>query len=309
MPKKITIDDCRKIAENLGGKCLSSKYGGIFYKIVWQCKLGHKWLANFNNIKNKACWCPCCAGNHKLTIEDCQKFAENKGGKCLSEEYIGNKQKLDWVCSEGHTWKACFSHIKNNNRWCPICGGTIKLKLVDCQNIAENLGGKCLTTQYINARTKIDWQCLEGHCWKADLNHIKSGNNWCPECQIGKTQKCLYNIISNIFPKFNILYNYTGFDWLKTIETGKKQELDIYVSEIKLAIEYDGEQHFIPVCFGGIPIKQAKQNFKRQKENDIIKNGKIAEHPEDIRYFIRFNYKEKITKEYVEQVLKENGVI
>ena len=38
--------------------------------------------------------------------------------------------------------------------------------------------------------------------------------------------------------------------------------------EIEIIVEYDGEQHFRPVCFGGISLKRAKENFKLQKKID-----------------------------------------
>lgn len=42
--------------------------------------------------------------------------------------------------------------------------------------------------------------------------------------------------------------------------------------KVILLIEYDGEQHFKPVRFGGQSIKQAKRNFKICKIHDRIKN-------------------------------------
>ncbi|PKM92484.1 MAG: hypothetical protein CVU81_00175, partial [Euryarchaeota archaeon HGW-Euryarchaeota-1] len=42
-------------------------------------------------------------------------------------------------------------------------------------------GGKCLSTKYINANTKLKWQCKEGHRWEAIPSSIKKGS-WCPVC-------------------------------------------------------------------------------------------------------------------------------
>ena len=35
-------------------------------------------------------------------------------------------------------------------------------------------------------------------------------------------------------------------------------------------MEYDGQQHFKPVCFGGISLQRAKENLKRQKVIDAL---------------------------------------
>ena len=40
-----------------------------------------------------------------------------------------------------------------------------------------------------------------------------------------------------------------------------------------------------------------------------MKNRKIKEHSNDVKYFIRFNYKEDITKKYVINKLKKYRVI
>ncbi|PKP58873.1 MAG: hypothetical protein CVT88_06570 [Candidatus Altiarchaeales archaeon HGW-Altiarchaeales-1] len=94
----------------------------------------------------------------KITIEDMQKLAESKRGKCLSTEYVNALTKLKWMCKEGHTWEAIPKCIKSGH-WCPYCAGNAKLTIEDMQELAKNNGGKCLSTEYINTRTKLKWQC------------------------------------------------------------------------------------------------------------------------------------------------------
>ena len=97
-------------------------------------------------------------------------------------------------------------------------------------------------------------------------------------------------------------YNSRDFDWLKTT-SGHKQEIDILVPDVKLAIEYDGEQHFMAVPrFGG------EEELKQTKRRDKLKDSKIKAHPEDVQYFVRFSYKEPLTEEYVRNKLIEANV-
>jgi len=56
----------------------------------------------------------------KLNIEEMQKLAKERGGKCLSKKYINNRTKLEWECEKGHIWKATLGTIKRGS-WCPIC--------------------------------------------------------------------------------------------------------------------------------------------------------------------------------------------
>ena len=101
MTRKFKIEEMRNLAEKRGGKCLSTEYKNVSTKLKWECEKGHAWEARPNDIKDSH-WCPICAGNVPLTIEEMQKLAEKKGGKCLSTEYVNNRTKLKWQCSEGH---------------------------------------------------------------------------------------------------------------------------------------------------------------------------------------------------------------
>jgi hypothetical protein len=53
--------------------------------------------------------------------------------------------------------------------------------LDEMQQIAAERGGLCLSEGYINAITKMDFECEIGHRWMARPNNIKSGR-WCPQC-------------------------------------------------------------------------------------------------------------------------------
>lgn len=110
-------------------------------------------------------------------------MAKERGGKCLSTEYINNSTKLEWQCADGHRWKAAPANIRNGT-WCPVCGGHLPLTMDDMHMLAKERGGECLSSKYINNATKLEWECAEGHTWKAVPAHIRNGT-WCPIC-IGK---------------------------------------------------------------------------------------------------------------------------
>ncbi|MBU0532992.1 zinc-ribbon domain-containing protein [Candidatus Micrarchaeota archaeon] len=181
MGKKLTIEEMQKLARTRGGKCLSEKHINIATKLRWQCKKRHEWEATARSVKNNKSWCPYCAGYHK-TIEDMQELAKKHGGKCISKKYVGMHKKLTWQCAEGHTWETTPGKIKNSNRWCPKCRGGVKYETIkDMQELAKKRDGKCLSSEYINSRTNLIWQCKEGHTWKAISTNIKKGT-WCPYC-------------------------------------------------------------------------------------------------------------------------------
>ena len=73
-----------------------------------------------------------------------QKIAKSYGGKCLSKEYINTDTKLEWMCKEGHVWKAIPSSVKKGH-WCPECAGNKQLELKDAQDLAKSRGGMLTT--------------------------------------------------------------------------------------------------------------------------------------------------------------------
>lgn len=303
MNKKYSIKNCKEFAVSKNGRCLSTTYINSNTKLEWECQFGHRWYNHFAKVLYGR-WCPYCGGSKKRSIEYCQEIASKMNGSCLSTIYINSKNKMRWKCDKHHVWNATLHDIVSG-AWCPYCAKRPIIGIVDCTNMAHKNNGICLSTTYINSKTALAWQCNSGHVWSATYSNVKRGT-WCPECnKNNKIQTKLLEILRGIFSNYYVISNYRGFEWLKVRKNGAGLEIDIYIPEIKLAIEYDGEQHFYPVkLFGG------SKTFYRRKQLDKLKDKKIKEHPEDIEYFIRFNYKEKnmMTEEYILKKLEENGV-
>ena len=110
------INEMYKLAEKKNGKCLSASYLNSKSKLLWKCNMNHVWKATPNRIKFGT-WCPICNNG---TIEEMHEIAEKRGGKCLSDKYIGAHSKLIWKCKNGHEWQAKPNGIKSGT-WCPIC--------------------------------------------------------------------------------------------------------------------------------------------------------------------------------------------
>jgi hypothetical protein len=173
------LNELKAIAKKKGGIVLSNKYLDSHTKIKLKCGDGHVWWTTPNGIK-VGHWCATCAGRGELTIQDMRETAAAKGGECLSKTYVNNRTKLKWKCSHGHIWDAPADHIRGGS-WCPTCAGRPALRLQDMVKEAEKHNGKCLSPGYVNARTKLIWECHKGHSWKAIPDSIRRGS-WCPVC-------------------------------------------------------------------------------------------------------------------------------
>lgn len=104
----------------------------------------------------------------KLTIEYIKDQFEREGYELLTTEYINCRQKLDYICPEGHR------HVISWNKWgegrrCVYCFGAPKKTIEEIRKSFEGEEYKLLTTEYINAFQKLEFICPKGHkhsiCW------------------------------------------------------------------------------------------------------------------------------------------------
>ncbi|MBD1904049.1 hypothetical protein NDI37_25845 [Funiculus sociatus GB2-A5] len=158
--KTHTIEKMQVFATSKGGRCLSQVFINVKESLLWQCAEGHQWEANADNIINGGKWCPDCAGNNKKTIEDMQRLAAERGGKCLSTIYQGTNTKLLWECQEGHRWQTIPSIIVREG-WCPDCSAGLGERI--CRAFFEQLFG------YPFNKTRPEWlRSADGHQMELD---------------------------------------------------------------------------------------------------------------------------------------------
>jgi hypothetical protein len=178
-------------------------------------------------------------GSPKKTIQDCHDLAELKGGKFLSNEYNDNKFYHLWRCSMGHEFTKSLNKILSHGQWCPICSDQRK-NIKDCQRIAEEKGGRCLSNNYVNAFSNLQWKCNNNHIWNATYANISQGS-WCPHC-VDKSRG--ERLVRYCFEKiFGCEFKKTHPDWLINPKTGKKLELDGYNEKLNIAFEHQGRHH------------------------------------------------------------------
>jgi hypothetical protein len=264
--KKLTIQAMQQLAESQGGKCLSDVYVNAQSKLLWQCAEGHRWTARPDMIQQGQ-WCPYCAGVAKLTIDAMHRLAETKGGKCLSDTYVDSRTPILWECSEGHRWKAIASNVKRGH-WCPVCAGCAKPLMDDMQRLANERGGKCLSQSYRNAHTLLNWECIEGHQWKANWNNISNGR-WCPTCSTGLGERICREFFSQLFQS---PFPKTRPEWLVN-KAGNQMELDGYCAALGIAFEHHGEQHYTTKT----RFIDSEAVLAKRQEDDALKSKVCAE--------------------------------
>ncbi len=178
-----TLEDMHQLAQHHGGQCLSTQYVDKRTKLRWQCQHGHIWESAPSNIV-PGHWCRICARNNPYTLDEMHQLARDRGGQCLSTQYINTRTKLRWQCAQGHQWAAGPGFIVQGG-WCPTCDTPPKETLAHMQKLARRRKGKCLSPTYINITTKLCWECEEGHQWETTPKLVKQGR-WCPACALAQ---------------------------------------------------------------------------------------------------------------------------
>lgn len=103
-----------------------------------------------------------------------------------------------------------------------------------------------------------------------------------------KSEELVYNITKKLYGDYSVIYQHHPY-YLST-NTGS-MSYDVYICGLKVAIEYQGKQHFEPVdYFGG------KDSFEKQQERDELKAQLSKENGVKLVYI---NYWEDITPDLI----------
>ena len=114
------------------------------------------------------------------------------------------------------------------------------------------------------------------------FGHFKIGEKWVNET-------LLFNIVKEIFFDKKVIFHYRG----KEMEG---LEIDIWIPDIKIGFEYQGEQHYKPVKHWGgeESLKKQQQNDKKKKELCKLNSYRLIE----------FKHSDTISKEAIYESLK-----
>lgn len=106
-------------------------------RVWWRCPLGHAYIAAVGMRTIRGSGCPYCAGKKVLAgFNDlattrphlaAQWHPTLNGDRTPEKVTAGSHERVWWICSEGHVWKAAvYSRAGKQNRGCPVCAGRSK---------------------------------------------------------------------------------------------------------------------------------------------------------------------------------------
>lgn len=214
--------------------------------------------------------CKVCSNRVRLGIEKLNERLQEVAG----EDYVfitSNGMNKPAICTHitcGFSWNVLPSNVIRRGSRCPKCAGNSKRTHQEfLSEVKVKYGNEYeILSEYVNSQDKVLCKHTCGHEWYISPNNLLRGRE-CPSCY--KTSKG-ERLVANILTNKGIL-----FETQKALEccVYKGQLLfDFYLPAFNVVIEYDGEQHFKPINFGGRSDKESLDDFHLCKARDEIKD-------------------------------------
>jgi hypothetical protein len=261
------------------------QYENAWAKFLVKCINGHVRQICWHDFNEGHRCLKCITDKQKIKNDVIRNIIIKHNGR-LDDNFVYNnsKSKFFVTCKCGHRWQTCWSIVKSH--WCPMCANienTIRrndnitkkrlLKINELKTYLVVKGGIINNeTQYISdiKIKKLRLTCKNSHHWSASFGTIRHGH-WCPYCKDYRGEDQFRQTIEKIFNK--------PFPsklplWLR--ETGRRRsfELDGFNEQLKVAFEYQGQQHY-QLCFFN---KRSVDRLKNQQHKDIVKQQLCDKH-------------------------------
>lgn len=251
-----------------------SQYDGAHTKVRCRCQIdGAEWETKPNVLLNgsgcKVCGYRTVSTKLQHTFEDniAAIRAANPNIDVLGRVF-DNGWKVHCRCQiDGYEWIARPDRVANGDG-CSRCAGrekktteTFRLELAKVHPDIDVIGTYCGTHVGIRCRCRRD-----GHVWNPTPRNLLAG--WgCPSCSMSRGERRIANYLE---------MHGIDYEREKSFADCKDEHVllfDFYIPALNMAIEYDGEQHFRPVQFGGSNDTKAILRFERGQKHDQIKNN------------------------------------
>lgn len=217
--------------------------------------------------------CPKCGGSLRLTDElFIQRLHDISPDIHVLDQYTNANTPVLCECNHHHQWKTRPADLLIGKS-CPHCAHNIrKTHLQFTEELSAINPNITAIDQYKNARHNIRFKCnLCGNVWDAAPTNVLRGSG-CPACAKSKGEKRIEEYL-----KLHNIYYKTQYKFSDCISE-RMLPFDFYIPKLNIVIEYDGEQHFRPVRFGGVSVDDANAKFLAVQYRDGIKDQYCIDH-------------------------------
>lgn len=224
----------------------------------------------YNNMKRVAVGCQHCIGRNDDEEEVLREIYNANPFLELLEPYQGRRKRIKMRCIIHDVISTKTPYEAIMGRGCIQCGLeklSQQAKLQE-KTYLERLKNLYPHVHLVNGYDGVT-SLAEFHCDNCCGDFVDYADyvarRGCPICDSSSMEQ----EIGKILTKHSIIYK-PQFSFADCKDQ-RALPFDFYLPEYNLLIEYDGQQHYRPVNFGGISDEKAMKNFKTTQLHDSIK--------------------------------------
>lgn len=205
--------------------------------------------------------------------------------------YYSIKNDIERLLPYGNSEQVLRSQVNNiqtKDGICSLCTSKIPSHLYGSDMYYSSFLQRYLPYHKLFCRKKLGYEVYEGEEQKKIENEVretfgypKIGERWISET-------ILFKIVSTMFFPMAVVHHYRGIEL-------QGLELDIWIPEIGLGIEYQGEQHYQAVNHWG-----GEDGLKKRQENDRKKKLLCKQ---AVYTLIEFHYSEDLSEDAIREKL------
>ena len=240
-------------------------------KVEVQCATcNHVWKTRPDNLLNGSA-CPKCVTDN--TESFIKKLHNKHPNLFITDEvvYVNYRTRVKVACTLcGHKWSNTPAKLLFYGERCKYCFGSgLKTTEMFVKELEEKYPLKFITdkVEYKNTDTKVNIGCIKcSHTWQARPAKLLIGRG-CPRCMASVGEKKVEEWLKSKGITFYQEHRFTE------CRDKKPLPFDFYIEGLKVAIEYDGIQHFSNDGIGKNGKRWGSHDLEGVKRRDSIKSS------------------------------------
>lgn len=226
----------------------------------------------YNNMKRVVVGCQHCIGRNDDEEEVLREIYETNPFLELLEPYQGRTKRIKMRCTLHDVISRKTPYEAIIGRGCMQCGLE---KLSQQAKLSEDVFVARLKNKFphiilMNGYDGVT-KFAEFHCKNCNSDFIDYAGyverRGCPVCDSTSMEQQIAQILTDHKIAYKPQFSFDD------CRDKRKLPFDFYLPDYHILIEYDGQQHYRPVNFGGISDEKAFENFKITQRHDIIKTA------------------------------------
>lgn len=262
--------------EHTTAELLDSEWVNSKTPMRFRCECGNTFVTDWNHFQQGRTHCTECAkraqyNEKRLSEEDIlARIAQRSDSEWVSGEYKNQNSVLTLRCSCGNLFPVSCQVLFYSRTFlkCPTCSSKLrsdmlKMSIEDIAKYSADHGAQLISTEYVGAREPLLFQCSCGRTYKCSWNEFYSSHQHrCSYCgkRVSKGEWRIEKALADAGIFYEKEKRFPDCVYVRPLP------FDFFLPDYQTCIEFDGEQHYREVAFGG-----SREHFEDIKKRDQIK--------------------------------------